>query len=160
MIKGHSHKPSAQSDQCFRCLHGHSLSIERRTRALIRLHRCSESSLGAQVICRFFCAQALYYGNILSLTQLPKYSFIGNKRMLSPASPTREAFFARSTNRTTPYLDPNQDIVFDYVVTNIGSGYHGNHGLFVAPVSGVYVFSTTLVSFLAGPGTQTRHAKL
>ena len=79
--------------------------------------------------------------------------------MLNPATPTRVAFFARLTNQTTPYLDANQDIVFNNVVTNIGNGYHGNHGLFVAPVPGVYVFSTTLVSFLASPG-QTKHAKL
>ena len=39
-----------------------------------------------------------------------------------------------------------QDIVFDHAVTNIGDGYNQNHGVFVAPVSGVYVLSATLVA--------------
>ena len=79
--------------------------------------------------------------------------------MLSPASVKKVAFFARLTN-LTPHLDPNQDIVFDHVVTNVGNGYHSSHGLFVAPVSGIYVISTTLLSYLDGPGVHVNHAKL
>ena len=79
--------------------------------------------------------------------------------MLSPASATKVAFFARLTN-STPRLDPNQDIVFDHVVTNVGNGYHGNHGLFVAPVSGIYAISATVMSYLPGPALHINHAKL
>ena len=81
--------------------------------------------------------------------------------MLNPASATLVAFFVRLTNKT-PHLDPNQDIVFDHVVTNVGNGYHGNHGLFVAPVSGLYVISATVMSYLPGPTIyyMYSHAKL
>jgi hypothetical protein len=41
----------------------------------------------------------------------------------------------------------HQNIVFDTVVTNVGNGYHSHVGTFIAPVSGTYVFSATLVSF-------------
>lgn len=41
----------------------------------------------------------------------------------------------------------HQTFVFETVVTNIGNGYKERLGVFVAPVSGMYVFTTTLVSF-------------
>lgn len=44
-------------------------------------------------------------------------------------------------------LGENQDIVFDKVVTNVGNGYVANHGSFVAPVAGVYLFSATILSY-------------
>ena len=36
--------------------------------------------------------------------------------------------------------------MFDHAVTNICDGYNQNHGVFVAPVSGVYVLSATLIA--------------
>jgi hypothetical protein len=41
----------------------------------------------------------------------------------------------------------HQNIIFDTVVTNVGNGYHTHVGTFIAPVSGTYVFSATLLSF-------------
>ena len=79
--------------------------------------------------------------------------------MLNPASATHVAFFARLTTKT-PNLAHNQDIVFDHVVTNVGNGYHGNHGLFVAPVSGLYVISATVMAYLPGPTRHISHAKV
>ena len=79
--------------------------------------------------------------------------------MLNPSSATHVAFFAR-LSKITPQLAPNQDVVFDHVVTNVGNGYHGNHGLFVAPVSGLYVFSATVMAYLPGTTLQIKHAKL
>lgn len=35
-------------------------------------------------------------------------------------------------------------IVFDKVVTNVGSGYHPHIGTFIAPRSGLYVFTWTI----------------
>ena len=55
------------------------------------------------------------------------------------------AFTARlSVN--TPKLQHGQDIVFDNVLLNLGNGYHKQHGAFIAPVSGVYSFSVSLLS--------------
>jgi hypothetical protein len=55
------------------------------------------------------------------------------------------AFTAGLTNAMTN-LGPNQNIVFDHVETNIGNGYNSHHGVFVAPVSGIYVFYASLLS--------------
>ena len=57
---------------------------------------------------------------------------------------TRVAFFASLTNTTT-HLGADQDIAFDNADSNIGHAYHPNHGTFIAPVAGVYVFTATLV---------------
>ena len=37
----------------------------------------------------------------------------------------------------------NQVFVFDVVKTNVGSAYHPTTGLFIAPQTGVYVFTWT-----------------
>ena len=37
-----------------------------------------------------------------------------------------------------------QPVIFDSVKVNQGSGYDSTHGIFRAPVAGVYAFSTTL----------------
>ncbi|XP_052276466.1 caprin-2-like [Dreissena polymorpha] len=50
-----------------------------------------------------------------------------------------------------------QNIVFDQIVNNRGGGYQSDHGLFVAPASGVYIFATTLVH--AGQ-SQAFHAEI
>lgn len=56
---------------------------------------------------------------------------------------TEVAFFATMT-LNEDHLGKDQDIVFDHIVTNIGHAYNANHGTFVAPVPGTYVFSVTL----------------
>lgn len=65
------------------------------------------------------------------------------------------AFSARITN-DSPHLSPNQDIVFDNVITNVGSAYHNTHGAFIAPVPGLYVFTTSLLAY----GKTSHHAIL
>jgi len=47
------------------------------------------------------------------------------------------------------HLGANQNIAFDQVITNLGDAYNPHVGGFIAPVSGVYVFSTTLFSYPA-----------
>ncbi|XP_060602845.1 complement C1q-like protein 4 [Ruditapes philippinarum] len=41
----------------------------------------------------------------------------------------------------------HQNFIFETVVTYVGNGYHSHVGTFIAPMSGTYVFSATLVSF-------------
>ncbi|KAL4230591.1 Complement C1q-like protein 3 [Mactra antiquata] len=41
-------------------------------------------------------------------------------------------------------LGVDQNIVFDHVITNIGNGYNENHGVFLAPVTGIYVFHISI----------------
>ena len=45
------------------------------------------------------------------------------------------------------HASPHQNVIFDAIVTNLGNAYNNQVGVFKAPVSGTYVFSTTLVSF-------------
>ncbi|KAH3706452.1 hypothetical protein DPMN_065838 [Dreissena polymorpha] len=40
----------------------------------------------------------------------------------------------------------NQNILFGNVLTNEGGGYHPNLGVFIAPQSGVYVFSSAIMT--------------
>ncbi|XP_052785210.1 complement C1q tumor necrosis factor-related protein 3-like [Mya arenaria] len=61
------------------------------------------------------------------------------------------AFLATLANSIT-HAGALQPIAFDRVVTNVGGAYNVHLGSFVAPVSGIYVFSTTLLSY---PGHTT-----
>ncbi|KAL3860271.1 hypothetical protein ACJMK2_010414 [Sinanodonta woodiana] len=42
------------------------------------------------------------------------------------------------------HCSPNQHVVFDNVILNVGDGYNPLHGVFRAPVSGTYQFSLAL----------------
>ncbi|KAH3809238.1 hypothetical protein DPMN_137599 [Dreissena polymorpha] len=56
------------------------------------------------------------------------------------------AFFATLTNHATN-LSVGQNLKFDNIITNVGSAYNQHVGAFHAPVSGVYVFMSTLMSY-------------
>jgi hypothetical protein len=59
---------------------------------------------------------------------------------------TPVAFFARM-DKHLEHAGIHQNIIFETAVTNVGNGYHSHVGTFIAPVSGTYVFSATLLSF-------------
>ena len=54
------------------------------------------------------------------------------------------AFYAGLSNSKT--YQYGQNIIFDNVTLNIGTHYIPSHGIFVAPTSGLYVFSVTLMT--------------
>ncbi|KAL4230593.1 positive regulation of adiponectin secretion [Mactra antiquata] len=56
--------------------------------------------------------------------------------------------FTAVLNHEVTKLGVNQNIVFDLVHTNVGNAYNPHHGTFVAPVTGVYVFHTTIFTRL------------
>ena len=56
------------------------------------------------------------------------------------------AFFATLTNHQT-HVGVHQTILFDHVVTNIGNAYNNHLGSFIAPVSGTYVFSISILTW-------------
>ena len=56
------------------------------------------------------------------------------------------AFFATIDFISIDHLGLHQNIVFEDVVTNIGNAYDNQHGVFNAPVSGLYIFTTSLMS--------------
>ncbi|KAK3586860.1 hypothetical protein CHS0354_034899 [Potamilus streckersoni] len=59
---------------------------------------------------------------------------------------SRVAFYATVAVSDLFNLGEHHIIVFDHVVTNVGRAYHGNTGIFIAPVNGVYFFSVTAMS--------------
>ncbi|KAH3721011.1 uncharacterized protein LOC127855569 [Dreissena polymorpha] len=55
------------------------------------------------------------------------------------------AFFV-TLNQTADHLGVRQNVLFDNMVTNVGNGYNQHLGGFSAPVSGMYVLMSTLMS--------------
>lgn len=53
------------------------------------------------------------------------------------------AFFAYSTS-TIPASINHHIIIFDNAITNVGNAYHPHSGTFIAPRSGLYVFTWTI----------------
>ncbi|KAH3739959.1 hypothetical protein DPMN_046651 [Dreissena polymorpha] len=47
--------------------------------------------------------------------------------------------------KTQSSVEINQNIQFDKVILNDGGGFHVYHGIFSAPVSGYYIFSTSIM---------------
>ena len=39
---------------------------------------------------------------------------------------------------------PHHTLIFDHIETNIGNGYNGHAGVFIAPLNGVYMFFYTV----------------
>ncbi|KAL4228781.1 positive regulation of adiponectin secretion [Mactra antiquata] len=56
------------------------------------------------------------------------------------------AFHAVMTTRHVDNLGTDETIIFNNVLLNAGNGYHTPHGLFIAPQSGIYLFSVTLAN--------------
>ncbi|KAL4225654.1 hypothetical protein ACF0H5_016343 [Mactra antiquata] len=44
------------------------------------------------------------------------------------------------------HINRGEKIVFDKVKFSIGGGYHSQHGLFIAPKAGIYIFSLSVMS--------------
>ena len=66
---------------------------------------------------------------------------------------TPVAFLATLTSHVL-HAGQNQIIAFDRVDTNVGNAYNPHLGAFTAPVSGIYVFSVSLLSY---PGHTTQY---
>ncbi|XP_053387535.1 complement C1q-like protein 4 [Mercenaria mercenaria] len=56
------------------------------------------------------------------------------------ATQTMPIAFTASLQNTITNMGSHQQIVFDYVITNIGNAYSPSHGHFTAPIRGVYAF--------------------
>ena len=41
-------------------------------------------------------------------------------------------------------IGPHDTLIFDHIETNIGNGYNGHTGVFIAPINGVYMFFYTV----------------
>ncbi|XP_045176310.1 complement C1q tumor necrosis factor-related protein 3-like [Mercenaria mercenaria] len=61
------------------------------------------------------------------------------------ANENNVAFYVEMWNFTV-HAQAHQNLIFDRVTTNIGTGYDSKSGIFEAPVPGVYVFSVTMMA--------------
>jgi hypothetical protein len=69
------------------------------------------------------------------------------------------AFTAAIKPTVVYHLKHMDTIKFETVITDIGGGYNNQSGLFVAPVSGIYVFSCSLMDHDASQGVMV-HAEI
>ena len=71
--------------------------------------------------------------------------FLTERLLLQPTTIPVEsvAFFARFSSNTPAGID-HHILVFDKVITNVGNAYHSHTGTFIAPRSGLYVFTWTI----------------
>ena len=65
--------------------------------------------------------------------------------------------FSALRNNASDGVGANQNIVFDHVQVNQGNGYHSHHGLFIAPRSGIYFFTVSLLHY---PQSQASHPRI
>lgn len=63
---------------------------------------------------------------------------------INPENPV--AFHALIDGGDITGLGIGQNIVFDRVLLNLGNCYHEQHGVFIAPVQGLYLFSVSILS--------------
>ncbi|XP_045206773.2 complement C1q-like protein 2 [Mercenaria mercenaria] len=54
--------------------------------------------------------------------------------------------FTAGLTHTFSHAGAHQNIVFDHVETNTGNGYNPHNGVFTAPVSGLYLFYTSVLA--------------
>ncbi|XP_052765695.1 complement C1q tumor necrosis factor-related protein 3-like [Mya arenaria] len=68
-----------------------------------------------------------------------------SQKRLVFSQPEMPVAFSAFKNADLGSVNANQNIVFDSILINEGNGYHSNHGLFIAPQSGIYFFTITLL---------------
>lgn len=64
--------------------------------------------------------------------------------MVEPEIPV--AFHAVMAIHDKAHIGINQHIVFEDELLNLGNAYHKLHGTFIAPISGIYVFSVSIMT--------------
>ncbi|XP_053383320.1 uncharacterized protein LOC128549779 [Mercenaria mercenaria] len=57
------------------------------------------------------------------------------------------AFHAVNTHGEIAHIGVGQNIHFETVLLNLNNGFHPQHGVFIAPTAGLYIFSTSVLSF-------------
>nr|AVZ66202.1 C1q [Sinonovacula constricta] len=87
-------------------------------------------------------------GHLESITNATIHGHGRSERAVGPSKPI--AFTAWAQNDQLD-MGINQNIQFEHVVNNVGNAYNSHAGIFVAPVTGIYVFSVTTLAY---PGIQ------
>ena len=98
------------------------------------------------IVSLVFSHLGFWSGNLFLIAPFPDLCLLvpfvtktDNKRQVSISRSSMVAFSATLTN-SIPHVNQDQTIVFDDVLSNVGNGYHASHGIFTAPLPGIYVF--------------------
>ena len=70
--------------------------------------------------------------------------FIAAPRFFKRQEASTVAFYAYMSKNEVN-IGPHHTLIFDHIETNIGNGYSGHTGAFIAPHNGVYLFFYTVV---------------
>ncbi|KAL4223363.1 Complement C1q-like protein 4 [Mactra antiquata] len=71
------------------------------------------------------------------------------------------AFTAAVSPRSIDHMTDGQSVVFDTTITDIGGGYDNKTGIYVVPLTGLYMFQCSLLDHMAGAhGTSKLHAEI
>ena len=72
--------------------------------------------------------------------------FIAGTRFLKAEETSTVAFYAYMSKNELN-IGPHHTLIFDHIETNIGNGYNGHTGAFIAPINGVYMFFYTVCGY-------------
>ena len=70
------------------------------------------------------------------------FLFIALTRFFKRQETSTVAFYAYMSKNEVN-IGPHHTLIFDHIETNIGNGYNGHTGIFIAPLNGVYMFFYT-----------------
>lgn len=79
-------------------------------------------------------------------------SFISGKRLLGNTGQSDLTSFYAYMSTNEP-VQKHKTLVFDVTRLNYGKGYNNNTGVFIAPTSGLYIFSFTVHSYTNSYGS-------
>ena len=96
---------------------------------------------------------------LINMLYLKRVSFLPPDNTIAIADGVTKRNYKRQVENETPVaflatladhaesLGADQIIAFENVITNVGDAYNSHAGVFIAPVSGIYVFSTSIMSY-------------
>lgn len=82
----------------------------------------------------------------MSNLYLFKERLVNNQSRSVPVEPV--AFYAYLSTHEAASSAIHHIIAFDKVITNVGNAYHPHTGTFIAPRSGLYIFTWTIVQWV------------
>lgn len=74
----------------------------------------------------------------------PSYFFSGRLLIQPTSLPIESVAFNAYISSYVPASTPHHILVFDKVITDVGNAYHPHMGTFIAPKSGLYVFTWSI----------------
>lgn len=73
------------------------------------------------------------------------HTLFSGRLLIQPTSlPIESVAFYAYISSTVPASTPHHILVFDKVITDVGNAYHPHMGTFIAPKTGLYVFTWTI----------------